>query len=193
MKGQVKRRDAGFTLLEMLVALVVFGLVMAGLAQTFRYGLSVWSAGPRKIAEPEDLAALDAALTRMIAQMTPGQFTGFADRLAFTTVLPSGAGLPTALADAAIVMGPNDTLVLRYAPHPPGIPLTRPPPPRIEVLAIGVTGFRASYFAPQTTGPAAWQPSWSGSGLPLLVRLHIELASGRNWPDLVAGPAGAGN
>ena len=56
------RRDSGFTLLEMLVALVVFGLVMAGLTQSFRFGLSVWSAGPRRIAGPEDMAALDAAL-----------------------------------------------------------------------------------------------------------------------------------
>jgi general secretion pathway protein J len=190
---QYRSRDAGFTLLEMLVALVVFGLVMAGLTQTFRYGLSVWSAGPRKIAEPEDLAALDAALTRMIAQMAPDKFTGLPDRLAFTTVLPVGAGLPTALADAAILTAPDGTLVMRYTPHPPGIPLTRPPPPRIEVLANGVTGFSASYLIPQANGAPVWARSWSGGGLPLLVRLHIALASGRDWPDLIAGPVRAGD
>ena len=34
------RRQSGFTLLEMMVALVVFGLLMAGVAQTMRYGLT---------------------------------------------------------------------------------------------------------------------------------------------------------
>ncbi len=41
----MKPSEAGFTLLEMLVALVVFGLVMAGIAQAFRYGFTAISAG----------------------------------------------------------------------------------------------------------------------------------------------------
>jgi len=187
------KQESGFTLLEMLVALVVFGLVMAGLTQTFRYGLSVWSSGPRKIAEPENLAAMDAALTRMIAQMSPDKFTGLPDRLAFTTALPASAGLPTALADVAILTAPNGMLELRYAQHPPGIPLTRPPPPRIEVLADGITGFSVSYLTPQANGAPAWEQSWPGNGLPLLVRLHISLASGRDWPDLIAAPVSSGD
>jgi hypothetical protein len=128
----------------------------------------------------------------MIVQMAPQNFTGLPNAMAFTTVLPKGAGLPTALADAAIRLAPDGTLVLRYTPHPPGIPLTRAPPPCTEVLATGVTGFSLSYLAPQPGGPV-WENDWSGSGLPLLVRLHIALASGRDWPDLVAAPANPGS
>jgi general secretion pathway protein J len=188
----MKRRDAGFTLLEMLVALVVFGLVMAGLTQTFRFGLSVWSAGPRRVAGPENMAALDAALTRMIGQAVPGSFIGHPDRLVFTTVLPPGAGLPGALADAAILPGPNNTLVLRYRAHPPGIPLVKLPPPMLETLATGVDGFSASYLIPQPSGAPAWTNDWTGGGLPLLVRLHIQ-TSGANWPDLVAATVNPGD
>ena len=62
MKHREFQRDAGFTLLEMLVALVVFGLVMAGLAQTFRFGLTAWSATERRAMGPENLAAMDTAV-----------------------------------------------------------------------------------------------------------------------------------
>jgi general secretion pathway protein J len=192
-----ERRDAGFTLLEMLVALVVFGLVMAGLAQTFRFGLSVWSSGPRRIAGPEDMAALDAALTRMITQAIPGSLNGGADRLAFTTALPAGAGLPGALADAALLAEPDGTLVLRYTPHPAGIPLTRQPPPRIAVLAHGITAFSVTYLiAPAAGQPGAalsWANTWSGTGLPLLVRLHVQSDAQPGWPDLIAAPVNPGN
>jgi len=184
------RRQAGFTLLEMLVALVVFGLVMASLAQSFRFGLTAWSAGPRHSAQPEALAALDLALAPIIAQAQPGSFTGQPNGLAFTTRLPAGAGLGGALADVAITNSPGGVLVLRYTRHPPGIPLGPPPAPLIEPLATGVAGFRAAYLGPQSGGAPAWTSTWKQSaGLPLLIRLHIDLFSGANWPDLVAAPA----
>jgi len=190
---RASRRDAGFTLLEMLVALVVFGLVMAGLAQTFRFGLTAWSATTRRAVGPENLAATDAALTRMIAQAVPGTLTGLPDQLAFTTPLPAGAGLNGGLADAAIMVAPGGTLILRYAAHPPGIPLTRAPAPRIEILAQGVTALNVSYLMPQPSGPPAWSNAWSDSGLPLLVRIHLQFAGGQSWPDLVAAPIDPGN
>jgi general secretion pathway protein J len=188
----MSRRQAGFTLLEMMVALVVFGLVMAGIAQTFKFGLLAWRQGPVRTAEPENLAALDAALTRMISQTLPGSMSGGADELAFTTTLPPGAGLQGKLADAAILTQ-NGTLILRYRPHPAGIPLNPPPAPLIETLAEGVTGFDAAYLARQATGAPVWTQKWKAGSLPLLVRLHIDLADGRNWPDLIVAPVSGGN
>jgi general secretion pathway protein J len=189
----MRQREAGFTLLEMLVALVVFGLVMAGLTQTFRYGLSAWSAANRRAPAAENLAAMDAALARMIAQAQPGSVTGKPGGLAFTTRLPAGAGLKTGLADAAILLAPDGTLILRYGAHPPGVPLVHPPAPRTEPLATGVTAVKFSYLAPRDGGPPAWSDMWEDGGLPLLVRVHLQLASGQTWPDLVAAPVAAGN
>jgi general secretion pathway protein J len=189
----MRGRDSGFTLLEMLVALVVFGLVMAGLTQTFRYGLSAWSAANRRAPASENLAAMDAALARMIAQAQPGSLTGRADDLAFTTRLPAGAGLKTGLADAAIMLAPDGTLTLRYGAHPPGVPLVHPPAPRTEPLAQGVAALKFSYLAPRDSGPPSWSDVWEDGGLPLLIRVHLELASGQSWPDLVAAPMASGN
>ncbi|HYP63996.1 MAG TPA: prepilin-type N-terminal cleavage/methylation domain-containing protein [Acidocella sp.] len=191
MKQQDRRED-GYTLLEMLVALVVFGLVMAGIAQSYRFGLTAWSAGEHNTTEPENIAALDAALTRIIEAAQPGSMIGTPNQLALTTTLPPGAGLP-GLADAAILLQPDGTLILRYAPHAPGVPLTPPPRPRIEPLLHGVTGFSTAYLVPAQNAPAAWSSKWSGEKLPLLVRLHVRLADGRDWPDLIAAPADQGN
>jgi general secretion pathway protein J len=187
------QRDAGYTLLEMMVALVVFGLIMAGIAQTFRFGLTAWSATTRNTVRPEALAAMDSALTQMIAQALPDSMTGRPDQLAFTTTLPAGAGLPQGLADAAIMVAPGGDLILRYSQHPPGIPLAPMPPPQIEPLAQGVASLRVSYLVPQTGGAPAWSSSWTGDGLPLLVKLHLQFADGQNWPDLVAAPIKTGN
>lgn len=182
------RRDAGYTLLEMMVALVVFGLVMAGIAQSFRFGLTAWSAGPRVITGPEDMAAVDAALTRMISQALPGSMTGGPDEMVFTTPLPPGAGLPGGLADVAVMTSPGGTLILRYGPHPAGIALIPLPSPRTKPLAQGVTRLNITYLTPQQGGPPAWSGSWSGGELPLLIRIHMDFAGGMSWPDLVAAP-----
>jgi general secretion pathway protein J len=191
----MKRSQAGFTLLEMMVALVVFGLVMAGIGQTFKFGLMAWRQGPIRTAEPENLAALDAALSRIISQTQPGSMVGGAGQLAFTTALPpraghQGANAQAPLADAAILTQ-NGTLILRYRPHPAGIPLNPAPPPIVETLATGVTGFSAAYLARKRGGPF-WTQKWKAGSLPLLVRLHIELADGRDWPDLIVAPVAGG-
>jgi general secretion pathway protein J len=184
--------DRGFTLLEMLVALVVFGLVMAGLAQTFRFGLTAWSSETRVASGPEDFTAVDAALRRLIEQARPEDFTGEPSALAFTTLLPRSAGNGDRLADVAVVLTPGGQLLLRLVPHPAGIPLTPLPAPQVETLFSDVSAVKLSYLAPVVAGPPGWSDHWTGNGLPLLVRIHINFTNGRIWPDLVAAPINGG-
>jgi general secretion pathway protein J len=185
-------QERGFTLLEMLVALVVFGLVMAGLAQALHFGLTALSAERRATAEPETIADVDAALRRLVEQARPVGFLGRPDGIAFVTVVPLGAMAggtgKDRLADVAIALAPDHRLVMRFTAHPPGIRLTPQPAPREETLLDGITALRASYLSPVDGGAPAWSDQWAGSGLPLLVRIHIAFADGRNWPDLVAAP-----
>jgi len=177
-------RQAGYTLLEMLVALVVFGLVMAGVAQTMRFGLAAFTASGSRGVAPENLASLDHALTRMIGSALPESLHGEPGGLSFTSHLPPGAGIGQGLADAAIRLNPGGVLVLLYRPHPPGIPLGAPPPTQTEPLAEGVTAFAISYFGPRDRQAPAWSDRWLEEGPPALVRLHMRLGN-RDWPDLV--------
>lgn len=164
----------------MLVALVVFGLVMAGIAQSLRFGVVAFRESGRQAMPAERLGALDRALTEIIGGALPGSVTGERDRIVFTTRLPAGAGIGNGLADAEIVRSAG-TLLLRYGPHPPGVPLTPLPAPRTEMLASGVEEVRWSYLVGI---PPGWVERWSGTGLPLLIRLHLK-AAGSQWPDLV--------
>jgi general secretion pathway protein J len=202
------RKEAGFTLLELLVALVVFGLLMAGLTQTIRYGLTAWSAERRSAAQPEALAAADGALRRLLEQASSSGFIGTPDRLAFTTILPAGApgpgGGPGRLADVVLLAGAGG-LVLRWAPHPPGVPLAPLPAgaaPQTESLLPDVTSIRLSYLTPQRKDAHAgaaplWMDHWKQDGVPLLVRISFRFAiadDGRaeTWPDLVAALVAGG-
>jgi general secretion pathway protein J len=183
------RRQDGFTLLEMLVALVVFGLLMAGLGQTVQYGLTAWRAERRDAAGPAAVAVVDGSLRQLIEQAAPLPFTGAPSQFAFTTTLPEGSGLGDRLADVALLVDRDNRLVLRWRTHLDGTPLNTPPPPQEDVLLTGVTSLHCSYLGAQGQGAPAWMMNIHG--VPLLVRIRIDFASGSPWPDLVAAPAAA--
>jgi general secretion pathway protein J len=92
------RSDCGFTLLEVLVAVVVFGCLVVGLAQGVRFGLRAWNAEARAASAQGDLDALDNALRDMIAAMAPAgdpdpaSLNGTSDTLAKVTELPMASG-----------------------------------------------------------------------------------------------------
>ncbi len=179
-----KRGEAGFTLLEILVTLVVLGFLMVALTQGLRYGLSAWSVQSRAVAARGDLDAVDRTLRQLIAQMDPGTpdtppaFTGGADRIAFTSTLPGPR-----LADVALGLGGNHALVLRWAPHLDGIPNGAPPTPQDDVLLDGVARLDLAYWQNGT-----WSSSWGGKTLPPLIRIRIRMLAGGAWPDIVAAP-----
>ena len=189
-----RRRDDGFTLLELLVALVVLGFILAGLSQGVRYGLRATDTQARTLAERSELDAVDRALRRLIEQMDPGTardgagVQGSAGRLVFVSELPSASGLPTRRADIALGVDGARRLVLRATPRPAGKPFGPPPPPFETELLRDVDHIEFSYLA---RGPAStWSSAWSVKDLPFLVRLRVVFPKGdrRHWPDIVASP-----
>jgi len=189
-----RRRDGGFTLLELLVALVVLGFILAGLSQGVRYGLRATDSQARTLAERSELDAVDRALRRLIEQMDPGtardgaSVQGSAGRLVFVSELPAASGLPTRRVDIALGVDGARRLVLRATPRPAGKPFGPPPLPIETELLRDVDHIEFSYLA---RGPApGWTSSWSVKDLPFLVRLRVVFPPGdrRHWPDIVASP-----
>jgi general secretion pathway protein J len=186
-------RPSGFTLLEVLVGLVVFGCLIAGLAQGVDFGLLAWRTQTRIESASGDLESADRALRQLIAQMDPGDAAGSPplaarpNAVGFVTDLPDAAGaLPQRRVEAELLVDGAHRLVLRWRPFRHAARL-RPPPPMTEtVLLDGVAQLQLAYLEP--TG--AWAGSVRYPGLPPLVRLRLLFVAGdpRHWPDIVVAP-----
>jgi general secretion pathway protein J len=187
------RRDHGFTLLEVIAALAVFGLLLTALAQGTHLALTASSLQARKIETDEDLDAADRTLRHLIGTMDPGvssdgnpHFVANARSMGFTAALPVSAWYPTRQADVIVAVDAAHRLVLRWAPHYPVL-LGTPPSPQVTPLLDGVDRIELSYWAPGSTH-GVWLDRWDARALPDLVRLRIVFPKGdpRHWPDIVA-------
>jgi general secretion pathway protein J len=186
---------AGFTLLEVLVALVVFGFLMVGLSQGVRFGLAAWGRQERMLVQHGDLDAVDRVLRRVISQMDPGtrsdlpQVEGTQARFAFTSALPAIADGESA--DMMLAVDSAHRFSLLWTPHLHAKRMVPPPPPRAEPLLDRVQTVQFAYWrANPNGGGGSWVGGWEGKSLPALVRVRIVFPEGdrRHWPDIVAAP-----
>ena len=205
--GATRSSESGFTLLEVLVALVVLGILLATLAQGMRVGFHAWTLGQRIGGRADTLEATDRTLRQLVGRAATADpvtrdrgFTGMPAGMAFTTTMPDalapsapGAVAPRASArlpleaDVSVLLVEGHRLILRWIPHharwliPPPLPVT-------ETLLDGVATVQFAYFQQAADGHGGrWLASWSGVDLPRLIRLHVAFFPGdaRHWPDLV--------
>ena len=186
------REAAGFTLLEIVVALAVFGFLLVGLSQTVRFGLTAWRQDARLSDGKTDLEAVDRTLRTIIENLDPGEeagqpaITGTANSFIGTTRsrIP-GSDLAAVPIEAGLAVS-GSRLVLRWRPYHHWQPLGPPPPPQETELIGGVARIAIEYW--QRSG--VWISNWRDPDLPLLIRIRVTFA-GRGaprWPDIVAAP-----
>lgn len=187
---RVRRKEAGFTLLEVLVALSALGMVLILLTQGVQFGVQAIAMQSDTRDRHSDLEAVDRALRRMVALADPGIFPepptmrGTARVLAFTTELPLGGAGPRQNADVAI-SAEAGRLLLRWTPRRHVEPFGAAPVPVETVLLQGVDAVEFAYGR-----AGAWSSSWRADRLPALVRVRIIFPAGspRRWPPIVAAP-----
>ena len=197
--------EAGFTLVELLVALALLALLSALLFGGLRMGRAAVTRSEAATEELQRTALGLAVARRELEQANPLPLGNVTDpRIAFAGdaagvvfVAPPGAYLALGgdeITWLAIEGGPQGArLVLRYRP------LDRQNdrwPPTLErsamqtvVLLDGLARAEFAYFG--RSDPAAgpqWQSAWQdAAALPLLIRISVA-GGGVTWPDLVVAP-----
>lgn len=195
------RRRRGFTLLEVMIALVLLGLLLAVLFAGLRLGARSWDAGESRAREAAERAQVLAFLDRSLARAEPLYwqlsgatqklaFEGLPDRVSWVAPLPAhrgGGGLTWLSLELGELDG-QSALVLGYQFFHPDT-LDPEHLTEREILLEGVTGLGIEYFGSGEPGASPlWSGTWSSQNeLPQLIRVRVEDVRGA-WPDLLSVP-----
>ena len=186
-------RENGFTLLEVLVALSVLGVVLVMLGQATQFGMRATAVQAADRGRQPDFEAADRVLRNLVAAADPGTYPepgslrGTETALAFTTTLPIAGGASRADVELLAASG---GLSLRWRPHIHAELFGPALAVQARVLFEGVTAVRFAYMGRDVGGKDVWQPVWKGDALPTLVRVSLTFpdGSGRRWPPIIATP-----
>lgn len=201
------RRSAGFTLLELTVALVLLALLSAVLFGSLKLAGRSTNRGEAKADATSSMRLAEEFLRtnlegqhplrmRRMAQF-PLLFSGSADSLTYASELPArvAAGGVWLFRLRVLADDPKSPLVLeRMVPD-----LTADAQPEFRdadrsVLADGIAKIAIGYYGrdPGTLANAAeptWRDHWDDpQRLPLLIRIDVTPLSGEAWPRLVVAP-----
>jgi len=193
--------NGGFTLLELLIALTLTGVLLALLFSGFRFATRARDSGVQRAEATGDLRLIHNLVRRQLHQAQPlmvdepGKpkqplFTGQADQIEFVAPLSQSAPALYRIKIAAENNAETTNLVLRYRPYFPGTDNTETLPEKRMVLVEHIKGIDFAYFGPGApdTSPS-WNASWqSEEPLPQLVRLSVLPleSSDQAWPELIA-------
>ncbi len=180
-------RQAGFTLMEVLVALTLAGLLMLLLTGGLQVGARAWQGGEGASEGWSRIGAVQRVLRARLQGALPlpaedpaeVAFTGTRTGFAFVRPLapqdrPGGLQrLEVQLLDGTVWLDWRNL-----------VDGSR----RREPLLEGVAELRLAYFGSGRAGRApGWQGDWLHQAvLPSLVRIELRFADGRLWPPFVA-------
>jgi general secretion pathway protein J len=202
------QRNAGFTLLEVMVAILLLTIIMSTAYGALRLGARSWEAGITRAIETGDFRTAAGFLQRQISQtvaMTwPGEnagritFLGKHDQLRFIGPAPQQQAFAGLFEYSLAVQteGFEKQLVLSYVPFDPdGESFQTPKPGQQQILAENLTAVSFEYYgvntvtgARTTTATAAWHRDWAVDAmqLPELIRVQVQAGPAElQWPELI--------
>jgi len=200
----MRRAQAGFTLLEIVIAMALLAAMLAMAWSGMSFALRGWDSGEAAGRRAVDLQLAQNFLRRELAEVFPMRwkdpaklrlaFEGDSKGLRFVSTRAAGAssgGL--ALVGLEVAQGQGQTrqrdLVMRRALVDDKAqdfgPLGAAEP---TLLVANVDAVEFGYFGAENDfNEPKWQADWKVEGrIPQLVRLHVKTADGTVVPDVVA-------
>lgn len=200
---RVKRSAAGFTLLEMLIAITLLGIMMTLLFGSLRTCVRSWEAGERLAAKTGRLAVIHSFIRGYLSNAMPliddiseedpvFSFKGTERNVQFVSALPASAGrggLYLFNLDL-VVQGREKALVLTLRPFYPLFDDAEEVKEEVVILE-NVEDMKLAYFGEDTDldEEFRWHESWEErNALPKLVQVEISVEGEPAWPTLYAAP-----
>jgi general secretion pathway protein J len=205
--GTARRRSSrGFTLIELIIALVLMALIAALMFGSLSMAARSWDGGEAKADQVSSMRQAQAFLREQIEAELPLRlkkvvelplmFAGERDEIRYVAAMPPRVQEGGAYFFRLAVMrnGEKSQLVLeRKIPDPAATQNPEFTDAEHSVLADGIAELRVSYFGRDANAADVDLPSWRDrwydrQRLPLLVRIEVKPVKGLPWPTLVVEP-----
>jgi general secretion pathway protein J len=199
------RYGQGFTLLELIVALLLLTLMSALLYGSLSLSANSWDRGEAKAQQASDMRLTEGFLRQALSAQhpllfhkvadQPLYFLGTSDSLSFAAALPARTGGGMYYFRIALTPA-GETSRLTLARLWPDYGATALPEFRDaekSVLADDVAALRFAYFGRDPDSNEAATPTWRDRWddphvLPMLIRMEVKPAKSASWPPLIVEP-----
>ena len=205
---RTRKRTAGFTLLELTIALVLLALMAAVMYGALGLAGTSWDKGEAKVDATAGMRLAQEFMRAQLEQQHPLRmrkvaefpllFFGDRNEIRYAAALPSrvaaGGIWYYRLSVGDDVRGP---LVLeRMVPNVNGTRVPDFSEAEKSIIVTGIAEIRFAYYGRDGGSSNADEPSWrdrwdNAQRLPLLVRIDVIPKQGPAWPTLVVAPRNA--